>query len=271
MISVEALSFIYPRYAGESKALVDISFHIKDGEYVALMGPNGCGKTSLSRCLNGILQPTTGEVIVDGLSTKSADELPEIRKRIGMVFQNPDNQIFLPTVEREIAFGLENIALPREEMHRRVEAMLDKFQLKKYRHHSPIQLSGGEKQRLATASIVAMQPSHFIFDEPTSLLDYTSRVRLFKTIRELRSTDHKPPTILLITQFPEEALFAQRLLIMNKGEVIMDGAPTDLFQKEGELGKIGLHPPVEFQAYNYFKKNSDLLISVEDFMLSPIL
>jgi len=230
MISVQNLSLEFTSPSGTKQALSDLSFQIHDGEFVAIIGANGSGKTSLSRCLNGILTPTRGEVYIDGYSTRDRGHLLEIRRRVGLVFQNPDNQIISPTVEREIAFGLENLGIPRHEMRQRVAQMLQVFELETYRDHAPHLLSGGEKQRLALAAIVAMQPRHLIFDEPTSLLDYPSRLKFFATIdmlRQNRDHDSKTPiTILHVTQFPEETLLAERLLVLREGKIIMDG-PRD--------------------------------------------
>jgi energy-coupling factor transporter ATPase len=269
-ISVQNLSLSFPAAHGIASILSNVSFAIAAGEFVALMGPNGSGKTSLARCLNGILQPSAGTVLVDGCDTRDVDRLLEVRRRVGLVFQHPDNQMVAPTVEREIAFGLENLGMPREEMHRRVEAMLERFELRRYREHAPHQLSGGEKQRVALASIMAMSPRYLILDEPTSLLDYASRVRLFETLAELRRDD-EAITILLITQFSEEALFAERLLVLDEGRLVMEGSPVELFQRIEDFQKIGLQPPLEFLLYHEYSQNGSAALRLEDFMLEPVL
>ena len=273
MISLRNLSLHYNHTHGVHRVLQGISLDIRDGEYVALMGANGSGKTSLARCLNGILKPSAGEVWVDGMSTASSEHLQEIRRRVGMVFQQPENQIVAPIVEREIAFGLENLGLLRDEMRRRVEEMLQRFELARYRHQAPNQLSGGEKQRLALAAIMAMRPRCVIFDEPTSLLDYPHRLRLFQTIADLRRENQQrygsSMTVLLITQFPEEALYAERLLILHQGELVMDGSPLEILQQTEALDRIGLQAPLELRAYDYLRVHSDQGLALDDFLLEP--
>jgi len=275
VITVKNLSLEYQSSRGNWRVLSNLEFELSDGEFVALMGANGSGKTTLARCLNGILQPTNGRVLVDGLDTADAKNLIEIHRRVGLVFQHPDNQLVAPTVEREIAFGLENLGLARDIMHRRVDDMLQRFDLEPYRRHAPHQLSGGEKQRLALASIVAMQPPHIVFDEPTSLLDHPSRVQLFQTIDTLRADreahGEPPTTIVLITQFPEEALFAERLMVLHQGEVIMDGPPLDLFQRVDEFQDVGLLPPIEFRAHRHLKSSGQFTPPIEELIVSPIL
>jgi energy-coupling factor transport system ATP-binding protein len=270
MISVRNLILDLQTHEGSRRVLAGISLEVADGEFVALMGANGSGKTSLARCLNGIYLPTSGEVSIDGLDTRDANALPEIRRRLGLVFQNPDNQIVAPTVEREIAFGPENLGMPRSEMHQRVDMLLKLFRLETYRQQSPHLLSGGEKQRLALAAIMAMQPRHLVFDEPTSLLDYESRCQLFELMTQLTSFSNpfsaQPLTLLIITQFPEEALFAQRLLIIDHGRLVMDGPPREIFLRVDELRQIGLQPPIEFLAHHELPAHP-----IEDFLLTPIL
>ncbi len=269
MIIARNLDLQYLTSEGQATVLSDISCEIADGEFVALMGANGSGKTSFARCLNGIIQPSHGEVLVDGMSTHAPESLLEIRRRVGMVFQHPDNQMVAPTVEREIAFGLENLGVPREEMHVRVEEMLARFELQAYREHAPHQLSGGEKQRVALAAILVMRPRHLIFDEPTSLLDHPSRVRLFETIAQLRSSP-APPSILFITQFAEEALFAERLFVLDRGRLVLHGSPRELFMDVEAFAQIGLQAPLEFRAYHALRKRGATL-AWEELLLDPIL
>jgi energy-coupling factor transport system ATP-binding protein len=275
MISICNLTLDFETQDGVRRVLNDISLEIADGEFVALMGANGSGKTSLARCLNGILLPSSGHVMIDGLETRNAKDLIEIRRRLGMVFQNPDNQIVAPTVEREIAFGPENLGVPRPEMHRRVDNLLELFHLEPYRRQAPHLLSGGEKQRVALAAVMAMQPRHIIFDEPTSLLDYESRCQVLALMQQLASSPNpfseQPLTIVLITQFPEEALFAERLLVLDNGRLVMDGPPKETFLRVDELQQLGLRPPIEFIAYVEAVKNKSEAPPLEDFLLSPIL
>ena len=275
MITVRNLTLDFHTAEGRRRVLDNISLAIGDGEFVALLGANGSGKTSLARCLNGILTPTAGEVIVDGQNTRHATEVNEIRRRLGMVFQNPDNQIVAPTVEREVAFGPENLGVLRPEMQRRIDYLLKLFRLETYRQQAPHLLSGGEKQRLALAAVLAMRPHHIIFDEPTSLLDYESRCQVLTLLQQLNTSPNpfaaQALTILLITQFSEEALFANRLLVMERGRIVMDGAPREIFPRVEELHQLGLRAPIEFAAYQEFKQNAAETPPLEEFLLSPIL
>jgi len=247
MIQIENLSFTYSDEGTVSRTILDnVSLTIKPGEAVAIMGPNGSGKTTFARCLNGLLLPASGTVLIDGLDTRVQAQLPEIRRKIGMVFQNPDNQIVSATVEREIAFGLENLGVPCAEMHEIVDNMLTEFNLQSYRLHAPHYLSGGEKQRLALAAVMAMRPRYLALDEPTSLLDPKSRADILHIIKQLHCRQNHPVTTLLITQFPDEALHADRLLVFHNGRILMDDAPARVFARVDELLAIGLEPPLEF-------------------------
>ncbi len=244
MIDVKDLVFQYPESESDF-ALRGVSFQLRIGEWVTLMGANGSGKTTLLQCLNGLLKPLTGEVLVDGFSTKESRFLLDIRQRVGMAFQNPENQIVATTVIREIAFGLENLGIPRDEMKGRIEEALHCFHLESYRHSSPHLLSGGECQRLALASIWVMKPHYLILDEPTSLLDPKSRIEMFQLLREMRSK--REIGILLVTQFPEEALISDRLVVMDEGRIVMDDLPYTLFQRIDDMKRIGLGVPVDIE------------------------
>jgi len=249
MIQVKNLKFKYP---GDKStfALRGVSFNLSPGEKVALMGANGSGKTTFVRCLNGLLKPLSGEVLVDGISAKETEILYEIRRRVGMVFQNPDNQIVTTTVVREIAFGLENLGVPTEEMKARVEEAIHHFHLEEYRDTPPHLLSGGERQRLALASVWVMKPSYLVLDEPTSLLDPQGREEvLYFMEREIKT---RKMGILLVTQYPEEALTCDRLVVMNRGKIVFDRAPEDVFQNIEELHRLGVGVPVEMELRCYF-------------------
>ena len=247
MIKVQQVCFSYhsSEYARGS-ALNDVSVEIRQGESLAVMGANGSGKTTFAHCLNGLLKPVKGSVNVDGFDTSNDKALIEIRRRVGMVFQNPDNQIVSATVERELAFGLENLAIPYEEMHHRVEAALEAFHLSSMRHKSPHHLSGGEKQKCALAAVMAMRPDYFVLDEPTSLLDPASRTHILQYIKELKIV-HPRITTIFITQFPEEAENADRLIIFKTGKIIMDDTPERIFRNADQLRECGLEPPISYQ------------------------
>lgn len=272
MIEISNLTFEYANNDSKSQVLRGVNLTIKEGESIGLMGPNGSGKTTLARCLNGLLTPINGDVTVDGLSTRESENLIEIRRKIGIIFQNPENQIVSTTVEREIAFGLENLGIPYEQMHEIVDKALAQFNLVQYRNHPPHLLSGGEMQRLALASIVAMSPKYIIFDEPTSLLDLATRQLVLALIAELHEKNiPQQTTPFFITQYPEEVLQFDRLLILNQGQIIFDDAPSEIFSKVDELQKIGLNVPVEYEVNHYLKKASDGKLSLNPSDFLPIL
>ncbi len=250
MIEARDLSFRYPEDAG-SHALGSLSFCLNQGEKVALMGANGSGKTTLVRCLSGLLIPTSGDVCVDGLSVQDESQLSEIRRRVGMVFQNPDNQIVAATVERDIAFGLENLGVPNATMRDLVSEALTLFRLESYRKVSPHLLSGGERQRLALASIWVMRPRYLILDEPTSLLDPRGREQVFQ-LMDTRF-DGRKMGLLLVTQFPEEAAVCDRLVVIDRGRIILNGPPADLFRDQEALHRAGLRIPIETELSVYLE------------------
>jgi energy-coupling factor transport system ATP-binding protein len=267
MIRVEKLSFSYP---GDIPALHAIDLQIEAGEVVALIGPNGSGKTTLARCLNGLQQPREGRVLVDGLDTRDGANLGEIRRRVGMVFQNPDDQLVATTVESELAFGLENLGLDPDEMHRRVDEVLQNFGLEAHRRHPPHRLSGGEKQRVAIAAAVAMRPRYLILDEPTALLDPRGRRQIDDLLQSLRASFGI--ATLLITQLPAEAARADRLIVLHQGQVYGDGAPADLFADPARLRDIGLDLPfARTLAYHLSLAAAPLELDALSDALAPLL
>lgn len=241
MIEIKDLYFDY-KWKGETiRALDGVNLQIDKGESVAIIGANGSGKTTLARCINGLLRPTSGEVKVDGLSTKRSEDIWQIRRKVGMIFQNPDDQTVSATVEREVAFGLENLGMLPSVMRSRVEEILARFDLEGYRFHHPHRLSGGEKQRLAIASVLAMFPEYLILDEPTSLLDPMGRREMIQILKELHTEDGV--TTVHITQYPQEALQAYRLIVMAEGRVVMDDTPAGIFSNPDPLRGLGLEGP----------------------------
>lgn len=253
MIKLEKVTYDYLISKGKAiSALQGIDLEFKEGEYVAIIGPNGSGKTTLARLLNGLLVPTSGEVLIDGLNSKIKEDLKLIRQKVGMVFQNPENQIITTSVEREIAFGLENLNLPSKEIRERVEWALFAFHLWDYKNSAPHSLSGGEKQRLAIASVLAMRPKYLILDEPTSLLDPEGR-QMFNFLVKKLVTEGKV-TIINITQFPEESLSVERLLVLDKGKIFMDGSPESIFEEETRLEEIGLSTARSLMIANGLKR-----------------
>jgi energy-coupling factor transport system ATP-binding protein len=245
-------------YPGDKAIFIlrGVSFNLKAGEKVALMGANGSGKTTFVRCLNGLFSPTEGEVLVDDISTSDNRMFYDIRQRVGMVFQNPDNQIVATTVEREIAFGLENLGISQEIMIKRVENALVKFHLEDYRFASPHLLSGGERQQLALASVWVMEPDYLILDEPTSLLDPRGREEILRFIETEVKT--KNIGVLLVTQYPEEAMICDRLVIMDKGKIVIDDHPEKVFQKAETLRRLGVDIPAEVEL-KYFMGGKDFV------------
>ncbi len=271
MINVSDLYLGYSTSGGQRRRVLDgINFAIEDGERVGLMGPNGSGKTTFARCLNGLLSPSSGAVEVDDLSTTNDAHLPEIRRRVGMVFQNPENQIVSTTVEREIAFGLENLGVPRAEMHKVVADTLHKFDLARYRTHPPHRLSGGEMQRLALASVVAMSPQTIIFDEPSSYLDGAGRRQLLSLIDDLHRDQSRPKalTTLFITQYPDEVLTCDRVVILDQGKIVITGSPEEVFSQVARMESLGVDIPLEFAVNDYLKTTSDgrLLLNPSEFL-----
>jgi energy-coupling factor transport system ATP-binding protein len=222
-------------------ALRGIDLTIERGEFIAIVGPNGSGKSTLARHLNGLLLPTAGQVWVDGLLTSEPSHLWSVRQRVGMVFQNPDNQIVASTVEEDVAFGPENAGLPSDEIRRRVDEALVTVGLMEYRTTPPQMLSGGQRQLLAIAGALATRPACIVFDEPASMLDPASRLQVMDTIRRLNA---EGLTIVLITQAMDEAIAARRVLVMYEGHIAMDGSPVQVFEQSDQLREWGLDLPI---------------------------
>ena len=222
-------------------ALKNINLKINPGEFVAIIGPNGSGKSTLAKLFNGIFAPTQGDILVDGLNTKDAEHIWEIRQKAGMVFQNPDNQIVATVVEEDVAFGPENLGIAPEEIRRRIKEALDVVELSDFAKHAPHLLSGGQKQRVAIAGIIAMRPDCIILDEPTAMLDPVGRKEVIGTVKKLNETEGK--TVVLITHFMDEAVQADRVLVMEKGKIVMEGKPTEIFSQVEKLVEIGLDVP----------------------------
>jgi len=238
MIEVENLFFQYD--GGSEPALLDISLTIRDGEYVAVIGPNGCGKTTLIQHFNALHLPVSGTVKVDGMRTSDSRQVREIRRLVGMVFQNPDNQIVGMTVEEDIAFGPENLGLPSAEIGRRVEESLEAVGLRSLAERPPHTLSGGEKRLVAVAGVLAMRPRHIAFDEPTSYLDPSARKRILDVIGNL----HKEGlTILHITHDMDEVAAADRVVVMNEGRLDRIGTPVEICSDVERLKELGLTIP----------------------------
>ena len=223
-------------------ALKDVTAQIKKGEFTAIIGTNGSGKSTLARHLNALLIPTEGELIVEGMRTSDAGCVWDIRQKVGMVFQNPDNQLVAAVVEEDVAFGPENLGVPPEEIRERVDLALEKVGMTSYRKQAPSMLSGGQKQRVAIAGVLAMKPDCIVLDEPTAMLDPKGRKEVMDTIHELNKKEGI--TIVLITHFMEEAVTADHILVIDKGVLKMEGTPREIFSQADKVTDIGLDVPV---------------------------
>jgi energy-coupling factor transport system ATP-binding protein len=243
IIEINDLHFSYRDENGNpgAEVLKGVSLTVRRGEFLAVLGHNGSGKSTLAKHLNAILTPTSGKVIVDGIDTSDESKLFDLRQRAGMVFQNPDNQIVSSIVEEDVAFALENLGVPYEEMRRRVDESLKAVNMYDYRLHSPSQLSGGQKQRIAIAGIIAMQPDCIILDEPTAMLDPQGRREVMATIH--RMNREKGITIVLITHYMDEAAQCDRVVVMDKGSVVLDDTPAKVFSQVEKVKAIGLDVP----------------------------
>ncbi|MFX3624242.1 MAG: energy-coupling factor ABC transporter ATP-binding protein [Ectobacillus sp.] len=238
-LRVDRLFFQYPQ--APAPALQDVSFSVYEGEWVSIIGQNGSGKSTLAKLLNGLLMPREGIITVEEGIVLSEETVWNIRKQIGMVFQNPDNQFVGTTVKDDIAFGLENIGMPREKMVERIEHALSLVGMKEFENQEPHSLSGGQKQRVAIAGVLALEPSILILDEATSMLDPRGRKEVLETVREL--VRKKRITVLSITHDLEEAAQSDRIIVLNNGRIIREGTPEVLFQYADELQQIGLDVP----------------------------
>lgn len=254
-IEVKDLVYTYSKEQGDDNlcpAIDHVSIEIKRGEYISIAGSNGSGKSTLARCLNGLLLPTEGEILVDGMDTNDDDLIWDIRKKIGMVFQNPDNQIVSSMVEDEVAFGPENIGIENPELRKRVDNALKSVGMYEYRNREAHKLSGGQKQRIAIAGAVAMRPDCIVFDEPTAMLDPKGRSQVMKVIRELND---QGITIILITHFMEEVAEADRVLVMKSGKLLADSVPEDVFADTNLIESAGLEIPAAVLLRNELIEN----------------
>ena len=243
MIETRELTFIYPAEEGReaSAALRDVSLQIEAGTFVAVLGHNGSGKSTLAKHFNAVLLPSGGSVWVEGMDTRDEALLLEIRRRVGMVFQNPDNQIVANVVEEDVAFAPENLGVPTEEIRRRVDDALAAVGMGEFPRHAPHLLSGGQKQRIAIAGVIAMEPEYIVLDEATAMLDPVGRRDVLNTVHKLNR--ERGITVVLITHHMDEAVDADRCIVMNDGCVVMDGAPREIFRRVEELHELGLASP----------------------------
>ena len=243
LIRAENLAFRYPGVDGAPDVTVfeDLNLSIQEGSFTAILGTNGCGKSTLAKHFNAILLPTGGKVYVCGIDTSDPGRLMAVRRSVGMVFQNPDNQIVANVVEEDVAFGPENLGIAGPEIRRRVDSALKQVDMYEYRTHAPHLLSGGQKQRVAIAGVIAMEPKCIVLDEPTAMLDPRGRREVIDTIGRLNR--EKGITVVLITHHMDEAAKAQRVIVLDKGKVAADGTPKEVFSRVELLHGIGLAAP----------------------------
>ena len=267
MIKVSNVTYEYSNNEEEKlAALKDISLSVNQGEFVAILGHNGSGKSTLAKLFNALLLPTKGNVYVNGMDTLDEDKVWDIRQSAGMVFQNPDNQLVATIVEEDVAFGPENQGLESEEIVERVNEALRIVDMEKYRNHAPHLLSGGQKQRIAIAGVLAMRPKCIILDEPTAMLDPSGRREVMATIKKLNKEENK--TIVLITHYMDEAVVADRVIVMEDGKVALQGKPKEVFSQVEKVVELGLDvPQVTELAYKLSNEGIDLpsdVLTVEE-------
>ena len=269
IIEIKELEFSYDDVEVEEQhepVLKGVSLQVKKGEFLAVLGHNGSGKSTLAKHLNAILIPQTGTVMVDGINTRDEERLYDIRQRVGMIFQNPDNQLVATIVEEDVAFAPENLGLPTDEIRRRVDYALDAVNMKEFSQHAPHMLSGGQKQRVAIAGVLAMKPDVLVMDESTAMLDPSGRKEIMNTVKKLNREENI--TVVMITHFMEEAAQADRVVVMNKGRIALEGTPNEVFSHIDELKKIGLDVPQTTELlYSLKKTGIDVkfdLLTVED-------
>ena len=240
MISVKNVKYTYD--GAETQALKGISFDVFDGEFVAIVGHNGSGKSTVAKLMNALIVPDEGSVTVDGMDTADESRTLDIRKKVGIVFQNPDNQIVTTVVEEDVGFGPENLGVPTEEIHRRVHDALEAVDMLSYARSAPHMLSGGQKQRIAIAGMLAIEPQVLVLDEATAMLDPLGRKKIIDIVMDLHSK--RGIAVVMITQYMEEAVGADRIIVLNDGLVELIGKPVEVFSQGDRLRSIGLDVPV---------------------------
>lgn len=260
ILNLENISFSYDK---RYKAIKNVSLSVEEGEYIAVIGHNGSGKSTLSKLFNGLIKPDEGKVTVDGFSALDKKDVFEIRKRVGVVFQNPDNQLVASIVEDDVAFGPENIGVKREEIGERIDFALSAVGMEKFRHSSPTRLSGGQKQRVAIAGVLALKPKILVLDESTAMLDPQGRNEVLEVVKKLNREQRV--TVIAVTHYMDEIVDADRVLVMNDGEIVLQGTPEDIFKQKDKLKELGLELPV---AAEIAQKLSDRGIKLSDGILT---
>ncbi len=254
IIEINDLEFAYEDADEQQDAVLrGVSLAVNKGEFLAVLGHNGSGKSTLAKHLNAILVPQKGKVIVEGIDTADEDKLYEIRQRVGMVFQNPDNQLVATIVEEDVAFAPENLGIDPAEIRKRVDYALDAVNMTEFIHHAPHMLSGGQKQRIAIAGVLAMKPDVLVMDEPTAMLDPVGRREIMETVKKLNREENM--TVVMITHFMEEAAQADRVIVVDHGKIVMEGTPKEVFSHVEGLKKIGLDVPQTTELLYSLKKS----------------
>ena len=272
IIKAVKLAYEYKRYGEDGqveetlRAVDGVDLDVKKGDFVAILGHNGSGKSTLAKQINALLVPTEGTLYVDGMDTKDPEKVWDIRQSAGMVFQNPDNQIIGSVVDEDVGFGPENMGIPTKEIWERVDESLRSVGMWEYRHSSPNKLSGGQKQRVAIAGVVAMHPKCIVLDEPTAMLDPVGRKDVIRTVRALNMVEDV--TVILITHYMEEVIYADKVIVMDDGKVVMQGTPGEIFSQVDTLKKYRLDvPQVTLLAHELKKAGLDLpagILSIEE-------
>ncbi len=253
LIEVKNVTYEYTDEETVHTAVKNLSLNVKKGSFTVILGHNGSGKSTLAKMLNGLNKPTLGDILVDGINTKDEANELEVRRKVGMVFQNPDNQLVASIVEEDVAFGPENLGLEPSVIRQRVDEALKAVDMYEFRKSTPHRLSGGQKQRIAIAGIIAMQPLCLVLDEPTAMLDPKGRAEIVSTLIKLNR--EKGITVILITHYMEEAEKADRVVVMNDGEIISDGAPSEIFKNVEQLKAVGLDVPQTTELLYNLQKN----------------
>lgn len=253
IIEIKNLVYEYTEDEETFVAVKNVSLDIKKGSFTVILGHNGSGKSTLAKLMNGLNKPSSGTVLVDGIDTTDEENELEIKRRVGLVFQNPDNQLIASVVEEDVAFGPENLGLAPEIIRQRVDDALKAVGMYEFRKSTPHRLSGGQKQRIAIAGIIAMEPECLVLDEPTAMLDPKGRAEIIETL--IRLNKEKGITVVLITHFMEEAEKADRVIVMNDGEIIDDGTPKEIFNKVEKLKQVGLDVPQTTELLYQLQKN----------------
>lgn len=271
MIKIENLTYIYPQAEDETeekKALDNLSIDIKKGEFVAILGHNGSGKSTLGKLLNAQIMPTSGDIWVDDINSKNEDRIWDIREKCSMVFQNPDNQMVATTVEEEVAFGVENLAVPNPELRERVDNAIDLVGMTDFKKRNPSNLSGGQKQRVSIAGVIAMLSDYIIFDEPTAMLDPKGRKDVINLVKDLNKKYGK--TIIYITHYMEEAVLADKIIVLDKGRKALEGSSREVFSQVSKMKELGLAVPqvteVAYELKNKGIKLDKLPLNIEEFL-----